>query len=143
MNQCYNSTVVSASIEDVWKSVRNFHDLSWANPVITSLEVVGDISGDTVGAKRLLNGLFHETLTILDTENHCITYVIEDGPEPISKSTVANYVGLLELSAVTDENTTFVEWSSTYESSDPDAVHEFCNPIYVALLSALKQHFAK
>lgn len=142
MGKCYNSTVVNASIEQAWQTVRDFHDLSWAEPVITSLEVVGEIPGDTVGSKRLLNGLFHETLTILDTDNHSITYVIEDGPEPISKSTVSNYIGLLQLSTVTDENTTFVEWSSTYESNDPDGVYEFCNPIYVALLSELKQHFA-
>ena len=143
MSKCYNSTVVNASIEEVWNTVRDFHDLSWADPVITSLEVVGDISGDTVGAKRLLNGLFHETLIALDAESHSVTYIITDGPEPISKSSVENYTGLLRLTPVTDENTTFVEWSATYETIDPAAVHEFCNPIYVALLSALKQHFAK
>ena len=56
---CYNSTVVNASIEEVWKAIRNFHDLAWGEPVITSVESVGDSAGDKVGAKRILNpGLF-------------------------------------------------------------------------------------
>jgi hypothetical protein len=139
---CYNSTVVQAPIEDVWKIIANFHDLSWAAPAITKLEVIGDTPGDRVGAGRVLNDLFHETLTILDPENYTFSYQITDGPEPISKETVTNYIGKVRLLPVTDENATFVEWTSTYESDKPDAVAEFCNPIYVALLAALKERMA-
>lgn len=140
---CYNSTVVNASIEDVWKMIADFHDLSWAEPVITKLEVIGDVSGDQVGASRVLNDLFHETLLTLDADNYAFSYQITDGPEPISKETVTNYIGSVRLLPVTDSNTTFVEWTSTYESEQPEAVAEFCNPIYVALLAALKQRFAR
>ena len=37
---CYNSCVVNAPIDAVWGALRNFHDLSWASQVITSLEKV-------------------------------------------------------------------------------------------------------
>jgi hypothetical protein len=139
---CYNSTVVNAPIDDVWKMICNFHDLSWGEPLITKLEVIGDIPGDQIGAKRLLNDLFHETLITLNPENYTFSYVITDGPEPISKETVTNYIGKVRLLPVTDCNKTFVEWTSAYESEQPDAVAEFCNPIYVALLDSLKTRFA-
>lgn len=139
---CYNSTLVKAPIDDVWKMIRNFHDLSWAEPVITKLETVGDTPGDQVGAKRVLNDLFHETLQSIDAENYTFSYTITDGPEPISKETVSNYVGKVRLLPVTADNTTFVEWTSDYESDQPDAVAEFCNPIYVALLDSLQKRFA-
>ena len=139
---CYNSTVVNASIEEVWKAIRNFHDLAWGEPVITSVESVGDSAGDKVGAKRVLNGAFHETLTGLDDDKHTFTYTIDDGPEPVSKSSVSDYVGAVRLLPITDDNTTFVEWTSEYGSSQPNEVADFCNPIYAALLAALKKHFA-
>jgi len=141
MGSCYNSTVVAASADDVWKTIRNFHDLGWGAPVITSLDKVGDAASDQPGAGRVLNGLFHETLISLDDENHTFSYSIDDGPEPVSKSSVSNYVGSVRLCPVTDNGTTFVEWTSKYESADPAAVGEFCNPIYVALLDALKKHY--
>ena len=35
---------------------------------------------------------------------------------------------------------TMVIWSSTYESDSNEAVGDLCNPIYQALLAALKSH---
>ena len=45
MGQCHNSTVVDGAIDKVWATMQNFHDLSWAAPVITQLDKVGDIGG--------------------------------------------------------------------------------------------------
>lgn len=117
---CYNSTVVNAPIDDVWKLIRNFHDLSWGEPVITKLEVIGDVPGNQVGAKRLLNDLFHETLSILDP---------------------AYYTSTTRLSPATADNTTFVEMSATYASDRPQSVEELGNPIYEALLQVMKLRF--
>ena len=138
---CHHSTVVPATTAEVWKTIRNFHDLSWGEPVITSVEAVGQIAGDQVGAKRILNSAFHETLTALDDEHQLFTYTIDDGPGPVSKNSVSGYIGTVRLHPVTDDNTTLVEWKSEYESSEPNAVADFCNPIYVGLLAALKDHF--
>jgi hypothetical protein len=43
---------------------------------------------------------------------------------------------------VTDTGQTLVVWSSSYDSDSSEAVGEFCNPIYQALLAALKSHFS-
>ncbi len=139
---CYNSTVVNANLDDVWEALRSFHDLGWASGVITQVDVVGDVPDGEVGARRILNDAFHETLRSLDDANHEFTYSIDDGPGPVARDAVNNYVGQVRAFSVTDGDATFVEWISDYESADPGAVQEFCDPIYHALLQALKAHFA-
>ena len=41
MGTCCNSVTLNASSDQVWDSIKNFHDMSWATGVITSLEKVG------------------------------------------------------------------------------------------------------
>ena len=42
--------------------LKNFHDLSWAPNVLKSVDEVGALPGTQPGAKRVLNGVIHETL---------------------------------------------------------------------------------
>ena len=136
---CYNSTVVNASADETWAAMRKFHDVSWSANVLSSLEAEGD--PEQPGAKRVLNGVFFETLISLDDENRICRYSIDDGPEAVSKDNVAGYVSHIQIFPVTDEGTALVIWSSTWESSG-GGVAAFCNPIYQALLADLKAHFA-
>jgi hypothetical protein len=57
--------------------------------VITSLEPIGDAAGDQLGAKRVLNGAFHETLQGLNDVDRVVTYSIDDGPEAVSRDRVS------------------------------------------------------
>jgi hypothetical protein len=139
---CYNSCVLSAEIDDVWKSLRNFHDMSWAKGVIESVEVVGNKGATEVGASRILNGAFHETLLELDDETYFIRYSIDDGPDAISKSKITGYRGEIQLAPVTMGEGTFIEWTSHWRT-DEGGVEEFCDPIYQALLGAMSEHFDK
>lgn len=132
------SIVVNTSIENVWNRLSNFHDMSWAPNVITGVDKVGDMDGTQVGAKRILNGAFHETLTLVDEASHTLQYSIDDGPSPVSKEEVSNYTGTIKLSESDDG--TLVEWTSDWESNMQDAV-EFCGGIYTALLGELKVSF--
>ena len=66
MGQCYNSTVVSAPVEQVWTVVNNFHDMSWAPNTISSLDPIGDKGPQEIGARRKLNGAISETLLEID-----------------------------------------------------------------------------
>jgi len=61
---------------------------------------------------------------------YIFAYSIDDGPEPISKASVSNYIGTVSLYPVTDSGKIFVEWISTYESDSESEVGGFCNPIY-------------
>ena len=138
MSQCYQSIIVNAPIEKVWDTIKNFHDMSWASQVIEKCVSVGDKKGTEVGAIRILNGAFHETLLEVNANEHRIRYSIDDGPSPVSASEVKNYFGQIQLKPVTLDGNTFVEWSSAWESSSEEA-RDFCHQIYVALLKALAE----
>lgn len=138
---CYNSIVIDAPADQVWGKIRNFHDLSWAAGVIEKCEAVGSIPASQIGAKRVLNNAFHETLHALDDLAHVVRYSIDDGPDAVSRDNVHGYIGEVRVSPVTENNGSFVVWTSNWESSG-GGVAEFCNPIYHALLAALKKSFA-
>ena len=137
---CNNSTVVDADIDVTWSTLRNFHQMGWAKGVIESVDVVGEKPGTEPGAGRALNGVFHETLISFDNERRTFSYSIDDGPGPVARDQISDYVGTVPLKPVTDTGQTFVEWRSNYDSADPAAVGAFCDPIYRALLAALKAH---
>ena len=96
MGNCYNSIVVNAPREAVWEAIKDFHDLTWAQPVITTLETVGDKTGSEIGAQRLLNDAFLDTLVSVDHEGFTFTYSIDDGPEPLGKDAALNYLAMHE-----------------------------------------------
>jgi len=137
---CYNSCVVKAPVDEVWAALSNFHDMSWASGVIEALEVVGEKGPGEIGAKRLLNGVFPETLRAMDPDERVFEYSIDDGPGPLSKDSVDGYIGRVRVAPITVGEGTFVEWSSRWERSD-GGVEEFCNPIYQALMGAMVAHF--
>jgi len=141
MGNCYNSTVVNAPIDTVWETVRDFHNMTWAQGMNLKVDAVGNLKGDQVGAVRIINELFHETLVEISDRHHSLTYQITDGPGAVARDAVKNYYGKMELHAITDENKTFVLWTSSYDSPDSGAVGELCNPIYSAALKGLKDHF--
>ncbi len=136
---CYNSCTVSAPVDDVWATLRNFHDLGWARDVLETCEPIGPKGPHEIGARRLLNGVFKETLLELDDDGRTVRYSIDDAPgTPVAGAT--DYVGTVGLRPVTSEGTTFVEWSSSWSKSE-GGVAEFCNPIYQGLLAALQKRF--
>jgi hypothetical protein len=137
MGQTNQSTVIDAPGDTVWKAIRDFHDMRWAPNVVTQLDVVGDRRGDQLGARRVLNGVFHETLHELNDETRTFSYSIDDAPSPISRDDVSNYVGRVTVQA-SPEGGTLVEWASQWERND-EAGYEFCHSIYVALLTDMKQ----
>jgi len=128
---------LSAPADKVWAALRNFHDLSTFPNVIENVDIVGDTAGTQIGAQRVLNGAFHETLLALDDNARVIRYSIDDGPEALAKDSVSGYVGEVQVFPVTDDDASFVLWTSSWDDSN-GGVAEFCNPIYQALLGDLK-----
>jgi hypothetical protein len=138
---CYNSIVINAPADDVWNTLKKFHDLSWSANVITKVEKVGSHAQNEVGAKRILNDAFHETLQSLDDATKTFIYSIDDGPAAVSKENVQGYLGKVQVFPVTESNNSFVLWTSEWDSTKNNGVADFCNPIYHALLQDLKSHF--
>jgi len=138
MGQTYQSVVINAPADTVWNAIRDFHDLSWAPNVVTQVDKVGERKGDEAGAGRVLNDAFEETLLELDDTDRRFAYSIDDGPSPVSKADVRNYVGRVAVRPVTADDAAFVEWSSGWEGGDESAA-EFCHGIYTALLADMKK----
>ena len=140
MPKVYNSIIVPASIERVWSRICDFHEFSWAPSVIVSCEKVGKGDGCTVGAKRLLNGQFLDTLIAYSAIEKRMIYSMDEGPPPVSSQEIHEYIGNLHLLPLTADNMTFVEWSGSWESGTPAAV-EYMNNIYRSLLRDLAAEF--
>lgn len=137
MGKCYNKIEIKAPVNKVWETIRDFHDLSWAPDVVSSVGKVGDKNGNEIGARRILNDVFHETLTELDAASLSFSYRIDDGPGPVASDAVSNYIGRVKLTA--SDTGCLVEWSSTFQSENESEVADFCNPIYMALLNSLNE----
>jgi len=138
MGSTHQTIEIGASPDKVWEVIRDFHDLSWAPNVIANVDSVGEKPGGEVGASRVLNGIFHETLLTLEDEAKTFTYSIDDGPSPISKDDVKNYVGRVTVQSAEEGDGTHVEWSSSWQDNN-EAAAEFCHGIYVALLQDMKK----
>lgn len=138
MGATQQTIVIHRPIDQIWQAVRDFHAMPFANGVIDSVDAVGDVPGDQPGAKRILNGAFHETLLAIDDVSHQLAYSIDDGPNPVSRRDVNNYVGRLSLTEQADGGV-LVDWSSSWQGNE-EAAEEFCHAIYVALLDGLKAY---
>ena len=110
MGQTFQSITINRSADEVWGAISNFHDLSWAPNVVTGVEVVGEAGGGEIGAGRVLNGVFKETLRTIDADARVFTYSIDEGPGPLEEC--SNYQGKVTLQA-SDDGGTLVEWTSS------------------------------
>ena len=137
MGKCYQKIEIEVPINKVWDTISDFHDLSWAPNVVASVTKIGVRDGNEIGAGRILNDVFHETLTVLDPRNFTFSYSIDDGPGPVASDAVSDYTGTVKLTAT--DSGCLVEWSSVFESQSENEVADFCNPIYMALLNSLKE----
>ena len=138
---CYHSAVINASSDKVFSLLKNFHDLSWSKNVVSKVEKIGDKRHYEVGAKRILNDAFHETLRSINNDKKTFTYSIDDGPGPVSKDNVSGYIGEVSVIPITEDDSSVVVWTSKWASDKDGGVADFCNPIYHALLQDLKSHF--
>ena len=140
---CYNSAVINAPADKVWEVLKDFHELSWSKNVVSKVDIVGDKAATEVGAKRILNDAFHETLRSLDDATMTFTYSIDDGPAMLAKDKIEGYIGEVKVLPITENNTAFVLWTSKWAAAKEDGVADFCNPIYHGILQDLKGHFSE
>ena len=142
--ECYNSIVINAPAFQIWDELKDFYNFTWSKNVIVKIDRVGNKSGLHVGAQRILNDTFHETLLSIEEEKKRFTYSIDDGPSAVSKNNIVGYVGKVRVYSISENDTSFVLWTSKWDYARKGGrnVQELCNPIYRALLSDLKLHFS-
>ena len=97
MGKTYQTAVIKAPVAQVWNKIKNFHDLSWGSAIVEKCEAVKSKAGGQIGASRILNDAFHETLVEFSELDKSFKYSIDDGPAPVSKNDVKDYVGAVRL----------------------------------------------
>ena len=109
----FTSSVINASVEDVWAKIRDFNGLPVWHPAIADSRIENDEPGDKVGCIRNFNlkdgGNIREQLLALSDVKHLCTYSILESPMPIE-----NYVATLRLVPITDGNRTYAEWTAEF-----------------------------
>lgn len=139
------SSVIDASVEQVWKRIRDFNALPHWHPAIKDSHIEDGLAPDKVGCIRnihLQDGAnIREQLLALSDRDHSYTYTILDSPLG-----VVNYVSTLALTQVTDGDRCFIKWSSDFEC-EPQRSQELMNTfrqgVYQTGFDALKAHFSR
>jgi len=116
----YRSTILEAPIEAVWEILRDFNGHDRWHPAIASSQIERGHSASKVGCVRkfrLSDGqeLREQLLALSDLETS-FCYCLLDTPVALF-----NYVSHVRLTPVTDDDTTFWEWESRFDTPRGEA----------------------
>ncbi|MCY4052106.1 MAG: SRPBCC family protein [Gammaproteobacteria bacterium] len=143
MPTVYASTLIPASIERVWTTIRDFNALPTWHPLIAQSRIEGYKTVDQVGcirAFRLKDGdSIREQLLALSDFEYSLTYSILESPMPVT-----NYLARIQLMPLTDSNSTFAEWSAEFScpSDQTTTLVELVEKrVFQGGLTALKERF--
>lgn len=141
MPQVHFSTRIAAPVDAVWRELRDFGRLADWHPLIADCRIENDDPGDRVGCVRrfhLADGsLFREQLLALDDLQPSLAYGILESPLSLE-----NYVATIKLLPVTDDDSTLVTWSSSFEcpaDSEAELRDLVQNSVYRTGLDAIRQ----
>ena len=120
MARAYASIILPAPVQAVWPLVRDFDGLpSWV-PAVAKSKIEDGLQADVVGCVRsfhMRDGKhIRERLLMLDDARYCFTYNFEKPAFPVK-----NYQATLRLYPVTHGDSTFAEWSATFDELPEDA----------------------
>jgi hypothetical protein len=114
MARAYYSTVIEQPADDIWRVVRDFNAYSiWVDGAGESAIEDGK-SGDTVGAIRSVSyqgsHIRQRLLAQSDVERSQTYEFCGAAPLPVT-----NYQATLRMTAITEDNRSFVEWWATFD----------------------------
>ncbi len=142
MPNVYESGVIPASPEEVWKRIRDFNALPEWHPAIKSSELEGEPG---VGVVRHFflheGGELRERLLALNDLEHSCTYTILESPMPLK-----NYTAVFRLRPVTATGETFMEWYADFDATDPAAESDTVNTVsgvFSSGIESLRSEFLK
>eukprot|EP01006_Ploeotia_vitrea_P058546 TRINITY_DN69668_c0_g1_i1.p1 TRINITY_DN69668_c0_g1~~TRINITY_DN69668_c0_g1_i1.p1 ORF type:complete len:149 (+),score=90.65 TRINITY_DN69668_c0_g1_i1:52-498(+) len=132
---------VPAKLDDVWNRIKTWHKTQDVLPkLITSLEVLDDKADGEVGAHRMVNGTFDETLRSIEKgDKHAsFSYTIDHAKgTPLDAGTV--YVTVAATATVDDE--THLKISVRYTAAE--GADDMTNAVYSGMLAGYKESCTK
>ena len=114
------SCVIGAKINDVWAKIRYWKLEEVAPSIVSATEWTDGDAGrvdSTVKLSYVNGATWYWRVTELSERNHTIAYELVAAEPAISVSSI---VGEIALSSVTDDDSTYMSWSTEY-SNDVDA----------------------
>ena len=116
MVRVVRSTVLDVPIDAAWEVLRDFNGHDRWHPEIADSTIERGENSDRVGCVRrfrLADGSeLRERLLALSDLETTVSYCLLDTPVPLF-----NYVAHLRLAPVTDGDSTFWEWTSSFSTS--------------------------
>ncbi len=111
------STIIAHPTDTVWAVIRDFNGHDQWHPAVAESQIERSRESDRVGCVRkfvLQDGSeLREQLLALSDVEQSFSYCLLDTPIPLF-----NYVAHVRLFPVTDDDTTFWEWESTFNTID-------------------------
>jgi hypothetical protein len=143
MVKVYQSTVLNAPADRVWRDLRDFNGLANWHPLIVLSRIEKDHPADKVGCVRnfqLKDGSrVREKLLSLSDYDYTCTSAILDSPMDLR-----DHFATLRLFPVTEGNRCFIEWSAEFDSP-PEKAGELTetvgNGMIQSGLGALKKRY--
>ena len=116
MAKIFRSSIINASINQVWDKIRDFNSLPDWHPAFINSNIENNEPSDKVGCIRNFNlkdgGNIRERLLTLSDAEYICTYTILESPFPIE-----NYVATIRLISITDGDRTYIEWTAERSES--------------------------
>jgi hypothetical protein len=145
MTKVYTSSVIDAAADRVWAHIRDFNALpSWV-PAVADSRIEGGRPSDQVGCVRNFNlkegGNLREQLLMLSDHTRSVTYNIL-----VSPMGVEDYVATLKLTAITDGDRTFAEWTAEFNcppEREQELTEEIGNGVFQAAFDNLKRQLGR
>ncbi len=144
MIRVVRSTVLDVPIDAAWEVLRDFNGHDRWHPEITDSTIERGENSDRVGCVRrfhLADGSeLRERLLALSDLETTVSYCLLDTPVPLF-----NYVAHLRLAPVTDGDSTFWEWTSSFSTSagrESEMTELVGEGIYQAGFDAVRSYLA-
>ena len=145
MIKVYTSSVIDAPADRVWAHIRDFNALpSWV-PAVADSRIEGGAPADKVGCVRNFNlkdgGNLREQLLALSDHSRSVTYNILASPMGVE-----DYVATLKLTAITDGDRTFAEWTAEFNCQpgrERELTDDIGNGVFQAAFDNLERQLGR
>ena len=142
MIKIHKSSVLDASVNRVWETIRDFNALPSWHPAVKDSRIEDELPNDQVGCIRNFNlhdgGTIREQLLAHSDIQHYTTYSILDSPMPVE-----NYVATIRLTEITDGDRSFIEWSAEFDTDAESDMRELVGDgVFQGGFDALKKALA-
>lgn len=113
--QVSKSTIVNAPIDSVWRILRDFNSHGNWHPAVVDSRIENNRPGDAVSSVRKFHledgAQLKEQLLSLSDRDYSLKYCLTETPIPLK-----NYVAEVSLKPVTDTNSTYWQWSASFDT---------------------------